>query len=110
MEYYLKAIKNYATFGGRAGLKEYWMFVLFNVIFSFGIGFIGGLLSLPILGTIYALATLLPSVAAGVRRMHDVGKSGWYLLIPLYNLILACQNGVIGENEYGPDPQELLTP
>lgn len=109
MEYYLKAIKNYANFGGRAGIKEYWMFVLFNVIISIGLSFVGGILGTTFLSTLYALAVLVPSIAAGVRRMHDVGKSGWYLLIPLYNLILACKNGDVGDNMYGADPQELLT-
>ena len=54
---------------------------------------------------IYTLAVLIPSIAVGVRRMHDVGKSGWFLLIPIYNLILACTDGVNGDNEYGADPK-----
>jgi len=49
---------------------------------------------------------LVPSVAVAIRRMHDVGKSGWYALIPLYNLILACTEGVKGINEYGDDPKQ----
>jgi uncharacterized membrane protein YhaH (DUF805 family) len=51
------------------------------------------------------LAIFIPSIAVGVRRMHDVGKSGWFLLIPIYNLILACTDGVQGDNEYGADPK-----
>jgi uncharacterized membrane protein YhaH (DUF805 family) len=57
------------------------------------------------LGTIYSLGVLIPSIAVGVRRMHDVGKSGWFLLIPIYNLILAVREGESGPNKYGPDPK-----
>ncbi len=59
------------------------------------------------LGTIYSLAVFIPSIAVAVRRMHDVGKSGWFILIPIYNLILACTNGESGENKYGTDPKAL---
>jgi uncharacterized membrane protein YhaH (DUF805 family) len=103
--YYIHVLKNYATFNGRARRSEYWYFVLFNAIISFGIGFIGGLISFGLLGTIYSLAVLIPSIAVGVRRMHDVGKSGWFLLIPIYNLILALTDGEKGENQYGADPK-----
>ena len=79
MQYYFKVLQNYAVFTGRASRAEYWYFVLFNLIFSFVIGFIGGMLKVPILGTIYSLAVLIPGIAVGVRRMHDVDKSGWFL-------------------------------
>lgn len=105
MEYYLMAFKKYAEFNGRARRKEYWMFTLFNAIFSFAIGVVGGLISFEFLGSIYSLVVLIPSIALGVRRMHDVGKSGWFLLIPIYNLILAVTEGDRGENNYGPDPK-----
>ena len=104
MQYYLKALQNYAVFTGRANRSEYWYFVLFNLIFSFVIGFIAGFIKIPILGSIYSLAVLIPGIAVGVRRMHDVDKSGWFLLVPIYNLILACTEGTIGENQYGDDP------
>ena len=105
MNYYLKVLQNYATFSGRARRSEYWYFVLFNLIISFGFGFVCGLMQVPQLANIYTLAVFLPSIAVGVRRMHDVGKSGWFLLIPIYNLILVCTEGVKGENEYGADPK-----
>lgn len=107
MNYYFKVLQNYATFSGRARRSEYWYFFLFNVIFAFVFGFVCGLLQVPELANIYTLAVLIPGIAVGVRRMHDVGKSGWYLLIPIYNLILACTEGVQGENEYGPDPKQM---
>lgn len=55
--------------------------------------------------TIYSLATLLPSVSVAIRRMHDVGKSGWFLLIPIYNIILAITDGEKQSNEYGSNPK-----
>jgi uncharacterized membrane protein YhaH (DUF805 family) len=57
-----------------------------------------------ILGTIFSLGVLVPGLAVAIRRMHDVGKSGWHILIPIYNLVLACTEGTKGDNEYGPDP------
>jgi uncharacterized membrane protein YhaH (DUF805 family) len=106
MKFYLKVLQNYATFKGRASRSEYWYFVLFNIIFSIVLGFVSGLVDLSILYTIYSLAVLIPSIAVAVRRMHDVGKSGWYILIPIYDLILACTEGVKGENEYGTEPND----
>lgn len=108
MNWYLKVLKQYADFKGRARRKEYWMFFLINTIISYGIvgiAFAAELPALSSISSIYSLAVLLPTIAVGVRRMHDVGKSGWFLLIPIYNLILACTNGTEGENEYGPDPK-----
>ena len=60
-----------------------------------------------ILYMLYSLGTFLPALAAGVCRMHDVGKSGWFLIIPIYNLILAVTPGQVGENQYGPDPKAV---
>ena len=105
MNYYLNVLKNYATFSGRASRSEYWYFVLFNSIIAFAIGFVSGLLRINMLSIIYTLFMLIPSIAVAVRRMHDVGKSGWFLLIPIYNLVLACTEGTKGENQYGVDPK-----
>jgi len=55
---------------------------------------------------IFELAMLIPSIAVGVRRMHDIGKSGWFLLIPIYNIVLCCRNGTSGDNKYGADPKQ----
>ncbi|OJW75084.1 MAG: DUF805 domain-containing protein [Spirosoma sp. 48-14] len=111
MDNYVAVLKKYNDFNGRARRSEYWYFFLVNVIVTQGLNFInilifngsgliGGLLML------LNLAILVPSVAVAIRRMHDVGKSGWYALIPLYNLILACTEGVKGINEYGDDPKQ----
>jgi uncharacterized membrane protein YhaH (DUF805 family) len=107
MEWFLKVLRQYADFNGRARRKEYWMFVLFNTIFAFIFGFVCGLIGAPDLAQLYSLAVLIPSIAVGVRRMHDVGKSGWFLLIPIYNFILAVSEGEKGENQYGANPKEM---
>ena len=109
MNYYLKVLQNYATFSGRARRSEYWYFVLFNAIISVVLNWLTPSHDVNIvLGNIYTLAVLIPSIAVGVRRMHDVGKSGWFLLIPIYNLILACTDGINGDNEYGADPKSNI--
>lgn len=108
MNWYLKAIKQYADFKGRSRRKEFWMFVLFHLIFLYGTVITSLLLDVPalmFLAVIYAFATLVPYWALAVRRMHDIGKSGWYFLIPYYNIYLCCLNGETGENQYGPDPK-----
>ena len=107
----LMPLKKYAEFNGRARRKEYWMFVLFTVIVSIPLSFIDALMfstaegNIGYLGLIFQLAILIPTIAVAIRRMHDVGKSGWFILIPIYNLILALTEGEKGPNKYGPDPK-----
>lgn len=122
MEWYLKVIRNYAGFSGRARRKEYWMFALFNMIIIFGLNFLagivmsasedGGMMATSFLGGLYGLAVFLPSLAVIVRRLHDTGKSGWYYLwifVPLIGLILVfialVKDSDPGENKYGPNPK-----
>lgn len=83
---------------------------MFNIIISIILGFVGGLTGATILSNLYSLAVLIPGIAVGIRRMHDVGKSGWFMLIPIYNIILACTEGVQGNNEYGADPKQVAQP
>lgn len=100
-----KAFQNYANFSGRADRPEYWWFylvVILGYVLLAVIAFNTGFFFLPL---IWILAILIPILSAGVRRMHDIGKSGWFLLIPLYRLILLCTEGDHGPNEYGPDPK-----
>ncbi|MEP0264097.1 DUF805 domain-containing protein [Dokdonia sp.] len=108
MNWYVKVLKQYADFNGRARRKEYWMFFLFQIIITnvltYG-GIAADLSILPIISMVYAIATLIPGIAVAVRRMHDVGKSGWYILIPIYNIILACTDSEPGDNQYGPNPK-----
>jgi uncharacterized membrane protein YhaH (DUF805 family) len=98
MKYYLKVLQNYATFSGRARRSEFWYFLLFNLIIAFALGFVSQQLV-----NLYAIAILVPSIAVGVRRMHDVGLNGWIILIPIYNLVIASHDGIKGNNEYGAD-------
>lgn len=90
MSWYLKAIKNYCNFSGRASRTEFWMFTLVNLLIM------GALLALDtivfgmgvcILTGIYDLFILLPALAISIRRLHDIDKSGWWLLIALVPLV-----------------------
>ena len=114
MSWYIGVIKNYVGFSGRARRKEYWMFVLMNLIISFVLGIISGLFlnGTPVLGAIYGLFIFLPALAVAIRRLHDIGKSGWWYLIVLipvvgaiWLIVLFATEGNAGENQYGPDPK-----
>jgi uncharacterized membrane protein YhaH (DUF805 family) len=120
MNWYLKVLKQYADFSGRARRKEYWMFVLFNMIFAIVAAILDNVLGIAMEGTgygplygIYALAVLIPGLAVAVRRLHDVGKSGWMILITLipligaiWLLVLLVTDSNLGENQYGQNPKE----
>lgn len=106
LEFAIKPFKQYADFNGRARRSEYWWYTLLTIIVSILIEVATSDESgASLFGGVWSLATIIPSIAVGVRRMHDVGKSGWFILIPIYNLILACTDGNSGTNEYGPDPK-----
>jgi len=125
MNWYLKVLKQYADFSGRARRKEFWMFILFNMIFA-----IVAMILDNVLGTtfdlygqslgygwlylIYCLAIFLPSLAVVVRRLHDVGKSGWnyfFAFIPLVGAIILlvwwCKDSQAGENKWGANPKMI---
>ena len=120
MNWYLKVLKQYADFSGRARRKEYWMFVLFNMIFAIFAMILDIVLGIAIEGVgygplygLYALAVLIPGLAVAIRRLHDVGKSGWMILISLipligaiWLLVLMVTDSNSGENEYGQNPKE----
>lgn len=113
MNWYLKVLKNYANFEGRARRKEYWMYTLFNIIIIYGIMGIAVAIELPelvALNLLYLLAVMIPTIAVAIRRMHDLGKSGWYILIPIYSLILTLTPGEEASNEYGSDPKKEPMP
>jgi uncharacterized membrane protein YhaH (DUF805 family) len=116
MQWFMIVLKKYADFSGRARRKEYWMFFLMCVVISFAIGFvfsfIGMILGMGaglgnIVGLLFTLAILIPSISVGVRRMHDIGRSGWWLLVPIVNLIFMFFDSQPGSNEYGANPKEV---
>jgi len=125
MQWMLMPLKRYADFQGRSTRMEFWMFVLFVTIVMvvlqvlMGIMFAssmsvdpqtgvvtggGGIGIFAVIIWVFYLAILVPSIAVGVRRMHDQDKSGWFILVPIANLIFYCLPGTPGPNKYGPDP------
>ncbi len=124
MNWYLAVLKKYVVFEGRARRKEYWIFFLVNLIATFILAVIDGATGtfdaeagLGLLGTIYALAVLLPSLAVAVRRLHDTDRSGWWLLLiflPIIGfivlLVFMVLQGTPGHNRFGEDPLTLPDP
>ena len=120
MNWYLHVLKNYATFSGRARRKEYWMFFLFNVLISLGLGVldvVAGTYSVEyetgFFSALYSLLVLIPSIAVSVRRLHDTNRSGWWILISLIPLIgvivlfvFICLDSQPGTNRFGANPKE----
>jgi len=121
MNWYLQVMKNYAQFNGRARRTEYWMFALINCIFLVVAIIIDNVAGTTIEGLfyglfyiLYALAVLIPGLAVAVRRLHDVGKSGVWILIAIIPIVGAIWLFVLmvtdsqpGENLYGPNPKEV---
>ena len=126
MKWYFKALKRYATFNGRATRKEYWVFVLWNMILSIGITLAAWIIGIGVgfavygsgdhvmdMGTaiailtsvVYSLALVIPGIAVTCRRMHDAGRSGWWMLFPVVSFILLCLDSQPRENGYGPSPK-----
>lgn len=116
MNWYLKVLKQYVDFSGRARRTEYWMFVLMNLLFSITLGLIDYLMGTMVMGSgilggLYSLAVLIPSLAVIARRLHDIGKSGkWFFIVftvigAIWLLILLLRKGQAGDNQYGSDPK-----
>ena len=111
------AFQKYAVFSGRARRKEYWRFILISIVLSFVLGFIDGLVGmatatpLGLLGLIFTIAIIIPSFSVAVRRLHDLDRSGWWILIsfvPILGFLLFIYlmfDGTHGENRFGPDPK-----
>jgi uncharacterized membrane protein YhaH (DUF805 family) len=98
-------LTKYAVFSGRASRSEYWFFWLFGLTMNWGSLFVfSAILPFELAQTLWglvSLALILPLLAAAVRRMHDVGKSGFFVLVPLYNLVLLVSPGTDGPNRFG---------
>ena len=119
MQYFILALQKYAVFSGRSRRAEYWYFVLFSTLIGIGVGtldlFIYGLESDAFVtpSLFISLAMMVPSIAVGARRLHDVDKSGWWMLlwfifiigwIPLF--VWAVRGGTTGPNRFGDDPKQ----
>lgn len=127
MKWFIKAFRQYADFSGRASRQEFWMFVLFNLLFAMAWAFVAGLLTglfgdsfdhdsdrlifMYKLIAIYYAVTTVPAMAVGVRRLHDTGRSGWWMLVSLipfvggiWLIVLMCLDGSAGDNRYGSPP------
>ncbi len=96
---FIGSLNKYVDFSGRATRKEFWSFVFFYYLSIFLAGIIDGLLGIDALGNLVFLALILPYISCAVRRMHDVGKSGWFMIIPFYNFILAILPSVPEKTE-----------
>lgn len=111
MEYFTGALKKYAEFTGRARRKEYWMFILFYMIFYIILSVIDLFIGSIILSSIYSLALLIPTISIAARRLHDTGRSGWWQLIvflPIIGTIILfvfLVQDSHDKNEYGENPK-----
>ena len=117
MDNYISVLKKYAVFEGRAGRREYWMFFLFTLVISIILSIVSEGIGdkVGVLGAIYGLGTLLPSLGVGIRRLHDTGRSGYWILISLIPLIgtiwiivLLALKGNAESNKYGPSPYATM--
>jgi len=114
MNWYIDVLKKYTVFNGRATRSEYWYFVLINVIISIILVLIGHILKVgDSLSTVYSLAVFLPSTAVAARRLHDIGRTGWWqliILIPMIGFIVLiiffAKDGEPIDNQYGQNPKE----
>jgi uncharacterized membrane protein YhaH (DUF805 family) len=115
IDMYLGSLKKYVTFSGRARRRELLIFALGNTIIYALLVFVDGLIGIGgALGVLFGLGVLLPTLAASVRRLHDTGRSGWWLLIGLVPILGALallffyvQPGHPGDNQYGSNPKEM---
>jgi uncharacterized membrane protein YhaH (DUF805 family) len=120
MNEFMAVIKNYAGFSGRAGRREYWMFFLIYMLIYIGLAILTAVMP-KMLGTIFGILTavfllgmLVPTIAVGVRRMHDTDHSGWWLLLSivplagLYVLYLLIIEGTSGPNRFGESPAPMI--
>lgn len=123
MTWYLKVLRNYAVFSGRARRKEYWYFVLFNSIIILFLGFIDQKMvttpspsaGMGLFGGVYTLFVVIPAIAVTIRRLHDTDRSGWWFLVffvpivgPILLLFFTLQDSKDGSNRYGENPKGIV--
>ena len=112
MQWYQLALHKYADFSTRSRRMEYWMFLLINCVISIVIGIVGSMIGLKWISYVYSIFLFVPSLAVSVRRLHDTGRSGWWLLLALIPvlgwlvlLFFYFQDSQPGDNEYGSNPK-----
>ncbi|MGC1295992.1 MAG: DUF805 domain-containing protein [Alloacidobacterium sp.] len=125
MRWYFQVLKNYAKFEGRARRAEYWSFVFLNLVIGCAVAFVAaafgvagssilsgpgdhvmqaGTIAATLASILYGFFVLIPSIAVAVRRMHDTGRSGWWLWAPVISFIFLCLGSERRENGYGANP------
>ncbi|MEU1481537.1 DUF805 domain-containing protein [Streptomyces sp. NPDC005760] len=112
MSWFIEVLKKYAVFSGRARRKEYWMFVLFATIIYAVFLVISLVAKQPLIVFVPIVAFLLPGLAVTARRLHDTGRSGWWILFqfvplagPITLFVFSLLDGEPGDNKYGPNPK-----
>ncbi len=119
MNWFVRALKKYTDFSGRAQRSEYWYFILFYSFIWIGLAIVDGMMGsfnadfgVGMLSGIFSLAVLIPSISVSVRRLHDTDRSGWWLLIgfvPLIGaiilLVFCVQDSQATSNRFGPNPK-----
>lgn len=102
---------HYADFKGRASRRQFWMFALVYFLLSIVVGIIDGLIGMQIIGIIFTFALIVPILALTARRLHDIGRSGWWQLLGLVPfigwviiLVFVLLPGTAGPNKYDTDP------
>jgi uncharacterized membrane protein YhaH (DUF805 family) len=116
IDYYIGAFRKYADFSGRATRSEYWWFYLVTIAVSILISILESILNIPfgLISVLYFFISLIPNLSIQVRRLHDVDKSGWYILLnfliiigSIWLLILNILDSTPGANKYGPNPKGI---
>ncbi len=117
LNYYTGVLKNYVGFEGRARRAEFWQYALVNTIIIAVLAVLGVAIKFPFLVVLYYLGIILPSIAVGIRRLHDTDRSGAWILIgfvPVVGgivlLVLECLDSTPGPNQYGPNPKGIGNP
>ena len=117
MNWYMNVMRNYVNADGRARRKEYWTFFLIYIVIMLVAGVLDSVLGLGVIGGLVALVHLLPSICVGIRRLHDINRSGWWLLVALVPLVgwiialyWAVKEGDTGANPYGADSKAQAEP
>lgn len=111
MDSYITVLKRCLDFKGRSRRREYWMFCVVSFLVAFFLGLLLMLFdrsrqTIEAMLNLYQLIILLPTISVSIRRMHDIGRRGWWILVPLVNLLFCCLDSQPGDNQYGPYPKK----